>query len=664
MHVRLCHRYQAAFVYVSTIQRTAINLFGREAAQSAEVDDDDADQIPVPIHAFDLIVADECHRGYTSSQTAIWRRALDHFDAIKIGLTATPAAHTTSLFQEVVARYEYEAAVADGYLVDYDVVRVRSDVRMNGIFLSEGQEVRSVNPDTGAKQLDFLEDERQFDTAALERDITAPDSNRRILEEIKTYALEHEQQHGRFPKTLIFAVNDLPHTSHADQLVNLAREVFGLGDSFVRKITGSASVDRPLQAIREFRNRPTVGIVVTVDMLTTGVDIPDLEYIVFLRLVRSRILFTQVMGRGTPKGEKYPDKSHFVVFDCFDGTLLEYFRNSSDIAEDPPSGPTRTILELIADIWANRDGAYNTRALVKRLQRIDKEMSGKARDDFAAFIPDGDMAAFARELPRRIQNDFTATMGLLRNAAFQDLLMNYERRQRVFLVSEGTRDTVSSEWLVRGADGREYKPADYLAAFSEFVRAHEDDIEAIGVLLKRPRNWSPGALQELRRKLSAAPQRFTLDNLQKAHAIRDRKAMADIISMVKHAADQQSELLTAAERVDRAFARLTMNLHKNIADAIYISCPLIWCALLAFTRHRDNVAVFFGDLTGLLLLPALICAVAFWINRAQARSFNWQRFGQIWQYRHSRLTGCSYTSFRIICWFTRTANTVRFRIQH
>ena len=63
----------------------------------------------------------------------------------------------------------------------------------------------------------------------------------------------------------------LPHTSHADQLVETARDVFGRGDSFVAKITGSPTVDRPLQRIREFRNRPQPGIVVTVDMLSTGV---------------------------------------------------------------------------------------------------------------------------------------------------------------------------------------------------------------------------------------------------------------------------------------------------------------------------------------------------------------------------------------------------------
>jgi type I restriction enzyme R subunit len=70
-------------------------------------------------------------------------------------------------------------------------------------------------------------------------------SDRLILEELKKYADEHERRHGCFPKTLVFAANDLPHTSHADQLVDTARAVFGKADSFVGKITGW--VDRPLQ---------------------------------------------------------------------------------------------------------------------------------------------------------------------------------------------------------------------------------------------------------------------------------------------------------------------------------------------------------------------------------------------------------------------------------
>ena len=155
-----------AFVYVSTIQRMTINLFGRNAifGLGDEEIDEDAEQLDIPIHAFDLVIADECHRGYTASEVAIWRKTLDHFDAIKIGLTATPAAHTTAYFKDIVYRYEYERAVREGFLVDYDVVSIKSNVRMQGLFLKEGEQVGVVNPQTGAKQLDLLEDERKRPT--------------------------------------------------------------------------------------------------------------------------------------------------------------------------------------------------------------------------------------------------------------------------------------------------------------------------------------------------------------------------------------------------------------------------------------------------------------------------------------------------------------------
>jgi type I restriction enzyme R subunit len=546
-----------AFVYVSTIQRMTINLFGRDAIFAAgdEELDEDATKLDIPIHAFDLVIADECHRGYTSSEAAIWRKTLDHFDATKIGLTATPAAHTTAYFKDIVYRYEYDRAVREGFLVDYDVVAVKSNVRMSGVFLKEGEQVGVVNPESGAQQLDLLEDERQFDSTQVERDITAPDSNKKILREVKKWAEEHEKQYGRFPKILIFAANDLPHTSHADQLVEIGRDVFERGDSFVQKITGR--VDRPLQHIREFRNRPMPSVVVTVDLLTTGVDIPDLEGIVFLRPVKSRILFEQMLGRGTRRGEHFPDKSHFVVFDCFDGTLLEYFKKATAITAEPPQHETRTIAEIIEDIWNNRDRDYNIRRLIKRLQRIDKEMSGEAREMFAAYIPQGDMAKYASELPSKLRAAFMETMKLLRDKAFQDLLVNYPRRQRTFWVAIETEDTVTSAWLVRGTDGKEYKPDDYLSVFAKFVRENPAQVEAIRILLDRPKDWSTAALTELRQKLAAAPQRFTLENLRKAHEIHYHKALVDIISMVKHAANEQAPLYTPAERVRLAVAKLS-----------------------------------------------------------------------------------------------------------
>lgn len=548
-----------AFVYVSTIQRMAINLFGRQTMFAGRDDEgeDNADKLDIPIHAFDLIIADECHRGYTASEVSLWRNTLDHFDAIKIGLTATPALHTIGYFKEIVAEYPYSQAVLDGYLVDYDPVKIESEVRLHGVFLQEGQGVDTVDPATGVKSFDMLEDERQFDTSEIERKITAPDSNKKILEEVKRYADAHEEKYGRFPKTLIFAVNDVAHTSHADQLVDLARHIFGRGQSFVQKITGSPSVDRPLQRIREFRNRPEPGIVVTVDMLSTGVDVPDIEFIVFLRPVRSRILFVQMIGRGTRRGLHYPDKSHFTVFDCFGGTLLEYFADSTGLTDELPAKPTRTLPEIIEDVWQNRERDYNVRVLAKRLQRINKEMSGEARDMFAAYLPDGDLGRFASGLPRAVADDFTNTMALLRNEAFQDLLSNYPRARRQFLISYETQDAVTSERMVKGADGKSYKPEDYLVAFEKFVADNQDRIDAIAVLLNKPNRWNPQALTELRDKLKASETHFTEAALEAAHRMRYGKAMVEIISMVKHAAKEAEPLLTAQERVDRAIAKVS-----------------------------------------------------------------------------------------------------------
>src|SRR2546427_10172806 len=248
-------------------------------------------------------------------------------------------------------------------------------------------------------------------------------------------------------------------------------------------------------------------------MMSTGVDIPDLEFIAFLRPVKSRILFEQMLGRGSRKGEKYPDKSHFVVFDCFDGTLLNYFKTASAFTAEPPDKPTRTIPQIVEDIWQNRDREYNVRCLVKRLQRINKEMSGDARDQFAAYITDGDVGKFAKDLPASLSHNFTETMKLLRHEGFLDLLLDYPRPKKTFVIADVVEDVVDSQWLIRGGAGKEYRPEDFLTAFARFVRENPEKIEAIQILLNRPKDWGTDALAELRQKLSATPERFSVDNL-------------------------------------------------------------------------------------------------------------------------------------------------------
>jgi len=121
-----------------------INLFGYEGmfhTLSGDQDDDsDASKLDIPIHAFDVIIADECHRGYTAQEESKWREVLMHFDGIKIGLTATPAFHTTAFFKKIVFTYDYERAVREGYLVDYDAIAIHSDITIKGPFLEEGED--------------------------------------------------------------------------------------------------------------------------------------------------------------------------------------------------------------------------------------------------------------------------------------------------------------------------------------------------------------------------------------------------------------------------------------------------------------------------------------------------------------------------------------------
>lgn len=542
-----------AFVYVCTIQRMRINLFGREGmfgTQRGDDEEEDAERLDIPIHAFDCIIADECHRGYTSAEESKWREVLDHFDAVRIGLTATPAVHTQAYFRDIVFRYDYETAVREGFLVDYDIIGINSDITMNGVFLRPGEEVGLKDTTTGKLTFEVLEDTREFDTTELEDKVTVPNRNVKIVREFKQYALEQEKLTGHFPKTLIFAVNDLPHVSHADQLVNILRDEFGRGDAFVAKITGSPTVDRPIQLLRKFRNRPEPAIVVTVDMLTTGIDVPAIENLIFLRPVKSRILFEQMLGRGT---RKCPDinKTHFTAFDCFNGTLFTYFSNASDFLVEPPEKTSRTIRQIVDAIYGNVDRVYNINVLVKRIRRIDKNVSAEGRELFSTIVPNVSIGDFAASLPNLINNNWTKTMDLLRSEPFLQFCEDYPKAKKIFVIAEEAEDNVSSEFMFRTIDGHDLRPEDYLVAFERFVKENADSITAINILLKKPVEFKTEQLVELRTKLAATNERFTEKNLRRAY----QRDLTDIISMVRHAALNEP-LLDAQERVDRTLIKL------------------------------------------------------------------------------------------------------------
>ena len=300
--------------------------------------DEDADRLDIPIHAFDLIdrrrVPPRLHRAGTlglAQHPRPLRRDQDRPHRHAGGAHHDATSRTSSI------RYDYERAVREGFLVDYDVVAVRSDVRMNGVFLDEGEQVGVVDPTPAPSSSTSWKTSASFEAPEVERRVTSPDSNRKIVEEIKKYAIEHERETRPFPQDAHLRgqrparTSPTPISSSTPAATSSARATRSSPRSPGR-------VDRPLQRIREFRNRPSPAIVVSVDLMSTGVDIPDLEFIVFLRPVRSRILFEQMLGRGTRKGDRFPDKSHFMVFDCFDGTLARVLPQGNGAS--PPSRPS------------------------------------------------------------------------------------------------------------------------------------------------------------------------------------------------------------------------------------------------------------------------------------------------------------------------------------
>lgn len=539
------------FVYVCTIQRMRINLFGKQGMFPWTEEDyyeDDIDQIPIPINAFDVVIADECHRGYTSTEESKWREVLNHFDAIKIGLTATPAIHTSSYFGTPVYNYPYPEAVNDGWLVDWDLVRIHSNIRMTGMFLKEGEEVQFIDPLTGEKHYDNLEDQRDIEITELERKATSPESNKKIIKEYAKYAREFEKENDRFPKTLIFATQDLPHFSHCDMIIEYLTEEFSdKGAGFVQKITGT--VDRPLQKIREYRNRPQEpAIVVTVDMLSTGVDIPTIEAILFIRPVKSRILFEQMMGRGT-RLSKDIGKTHFTVYDTVG--VVDYFKTATNFTEPLPAKPTKSYKQVIDEIYNNKNREYNIKILARRFQRIAKNISAKGRQKIEPFIADGDIGRFAEALEENLRSNWKQTIDILRNDQFQYQLEHYEKVKNDFMVAPNQEDAVESMHYPIVVHGQEYKPEDYLNLFKEFLRKEPHTITAIQILLERPKDLNTDLLDDLRKKLQARPEQFTEDHLRRAYG----NNLADIIGMIRSAISNEV-LLTTRERVEKAMTAI------------------------------------------------------------------------------------------------------------
>lgn len=509
--------------------------------------------LPPSVDQYDCIVVDECHRGYLLdrelSETEMtfrgfddyiskYRRVLDYFDAVKIGLTATPALHTTQIFGLPVYSYSYREAVIDGFLVDYEPpIQIETVLSSQDITWKAGEDIKVFNGRYNQIELFKTPDEIKLDIEDFNRKVITESFNRVVCD-----YLAQELDPASRQKTLIFCATD----THADMVVDLLKQAFAarygsVDDDAVIKITGAA--DKPLQLIRRFKNEQYPNVAVTVDLLTTGIDVPEICNLVFLRRVNSRILFDQMLGRATRLCDGI-GKETFRVFDA-----VQIFASLRDMTAMQPVvvNPKISFTQLAQELATVKDD--ESRQLVRdqllaKLQRKKRHLPEQTARDFETRAGMS-LTAFIQTIKTLPVNDvaawFTGNPGL---AEILDRVN--ESAGRPILISDHADALKKTE---RGY-GQGSRPEDYLNAFAAFVQSHGNDIPALLAVKTRPREPTRKQLRELVLALDQAG--FTEANLTTAwREMTNQDIAARIVGFIRQAAIGDA-LLPFDERVDHA----------------------------------------------------------------------------------------------------------------
>ncbi|MDD0811346.1 type I restriction-modification system endonuclease [Curvibacter sp. RS43] len=511
--------------------------------------------VPPPVDQYDCIVIDECHRGYTldreMSDTELsfrgfddyiskYRRVLDYFDAVKIGLTATPALHTVDIFGPPVFTYSYREAVVDGYLVDYEPpIQIETKLTETGMVWKVGEEVKVY--DVKRNQLDLYK-------APDEIKLKVEDFNRKVItrpfnEAVCQYLAQEIDPSGQ-RKTLIFCVS----SDHADMVVDILKAALeaqygSVEDDAVIKITGNA--DKPLELIKRYKNERLPNVAVTVDLLTTGIDVPAICNLVFLRQVNSRILFDQMLGRATRRctfdGEP---KDAFRVFDA-----VHLFENIGNMTDMKPVvvNPKITFAQLESEFaQVQSDGARELLRdqFLAKLQVKKRHLDGKATEDFeakAGMSPD----VFIQKLKELSLPEVAAWF--TQNPHLGEILdRKTAGNGQPMYVSDHPDEFVRAE---RGY-GKASKPQDYLEEFKAFINSHGNELPALMAVLTRPRDLTRQQLKELTLALDLAG--FSEARLATAwREMSNQDIAARIVGYIRQAALGDA-LLPYSERVDHA----------------------------------------------------------------------------------------------------------------
>lgn len=514
---------------------------------------------------YDLIIIDEAHRGYIldkemgedellyrdqNDYQSKYRSVVEYFDAVKIALTATPALQTTEIFGQPVFKYSYREAVIEGYLVDHDAPHdITTKLRMEGIHYKSGDIVTLYDPVTGEiTNSELLDDELDFEIESFNRNVITESFNRTALTEIaRSIDPESPEVHG---KTLIYAVDD----QHADMIVSILKEIYsdtGVDNDAIMKITGSVgggNRKKIMEAIKRFKNERYPSIAVTVDLLTTGIDVPEISTLVFMRRVKSRILFEQMMGRAT---RLCPDihKTHFVIFDpvgVYDS--LEPVNTMKPVVANPDTSFTQLLDGL--DVLENEQQVQNQiNQIIAKLQRKKRNMDDKTLEYFISMTNGLDPTQFINDIEHKNPDDAKKHL-LAYYEIFKMLQETKANGYRPVVISDAEDELISHE---RGY-GNSSKPEDYLDAFAKYVQTNLNEITALKIVCTRPKDLTRESLKSLR--LTLDREGFTQQQLNTAVSqLTNEEIAADIISLIRRYAIG-STLISHESRIRRAVDKL------------------------------------------------------------------------------------------------------------
>jgi len=594
-----------AQVCISTIQRMYSILSGEPIDESAEETSlnevqQTSSQVKsvrynpaVPVETFDFIVIDECHRSIYN----LWKQVLDYFDASLVGLTATPDKRTFGFFNEnVVAEYSYEQSVADGVNVGYDVYEIETDISQKGGALKAKEWVDHRDRQTRRKRWAETDEETVYSSKELDRSVVNVSQIRQVIQAMKS-AVETQifPTRTETPKTLIFAKTD----SHADDIMNIVREVYGQGNAFCKKVTYNAAEDTD-SILSSFRNDYHPRIAVTVDMIATGTDVKPLEVLLFMRDVRSKGYYEQMKGRGVRSldGESLKRvsnsadgaKTRFVLIDAVG--VEKSLKTESRPLEKKPGVPLKDLLQGVA--MGSRD-TDTVLSLANRLVRLAKQLDHKAQAritdvsggvtvaelgksliaalDVDAVVQEALAVANAKGLGRSEDTLLPAEIEAVRAqrvaaacAPFDAPALRNEienaRREREQLIDHINLDQV----LFSGySEQAETQARATIERFADYLAANRDEIAALSFFYAQPyarRALTFEMIETLHDQLSRPPLLLTTERLWSAYArvqagkvsgAGTKRQLTDLVSLVRFALGLDTELRPFADEVDRRF---------------------------------------------------------------------------------------------------------------